>query len=93
MKNFADSVIVCPKCKYEYHPAEIFIPDNFFGHPTYVQRNFEGNITGLVGKSSDNKETYECDNCHCVFTVKGKLTFDCYIDETLDLNNDYVTNL
>ena len=34
-----DIVITCPHCGREYLPAEIYVPDAFFGKPSDIEKN------------------------------------------------------
>ena len=67
--------IVCPKCGREYLPAEIYVPNAFFGRPQDIDRTNQGKIESFNGKSMDLEETYQCDNCNCTFNVTAKISF------------------
>ena len=64
-----EKVITCPRCGYQYLPAEIYVPNSFFGSPKYIKRNISGEIQSVSGKESDYTETYKCDNCNTSFKV------------------------
>ena len=66
-------IIECPKCKYEYLPAEIFIPNAFFGRPHDIERDENGKLVSYEGTSVDLFETYKCDHCNTEFRVVTKL--------------------
>lgn len=69
--------IKCPHCGAEYLPAEIYIPEAFFGKPKEVVRKKGTNqIDTFFGKEPDNKERYVCDYCNTPFEVTTYLTFD-----------------
>ena len=70
-----DNVIICPKCGREYLPAEIFIPDNFFGHPEDIDRSEDGKIEAFDGTSMDLNEEYVCDNCGTTFSIETTIKF------------------
>lgn len=67
--------IICPDCGWEYLPAEIYVPMDFFGSPKTIIRNNEGKVEHFTGKSIDGKETYVCDNCGCKFNIIARLSF------------------
>lgn len=69
------NVIVCPTCGREYLPAEIFLPNSFFGKPEDVVRTPDGRIDFFDGTSMDLKESYVCDNCDAEFRVVANLSF------------------
>lgn len=73
MKVRKFEIIECPKCKYEYLPAEIFVPKYYFGIPTNIQRDENGKIISYDGSSVDLFETYWCDHCNTEFRVVSKL--------------------
>lgn len=85
--------IKCPRCGYEYHPSEIFIPNCFFGKPTYILRNIEGKITNVTGKESDYTELYKCDNCNTSFNITTNIDFITKIDAPSDFDYDYETKI
>lgn len=86
-------VITCPKCGREYLPAEIYIPDNFFGRPEYIKRDIDGSIIDYAGTSLDTEESYICDNCKSTFKIAAKITFDTVIDNKSDFDTEYTTKL
>lgn len=67
-----DLIIKCPHCGKHYHPAEIYIPQEFFAMPTM-------NIV----------EDYTCDSCNVTFKVCARLSFNTYISNDHDFDNDY----
>ena len=73
MKVRKFEIIECPKCKYEYLPAEIFVPKYYFGVPTNIQRDESGKLTSYDGTSVDLFEKYTCDNCDTEFRIVSKL--------------------
>ena len=48
-------VIKCPKCGYEYLPAEIFFPDVLLGEPSNIIRDEEGKVEFFEGNSMNLK--------------------------------------
>ena len=73
MKVRKFEIIECPKCGYEYLPAEIFVPNAFFGRPENIERNADGKLVSYEGSSVDLFETYWCDKCNTEFRVVSKL--------------------
>ena len=53
MKIRKFETIACPVCKYEYLPAEIYIPQNYFGRPILIERDNDGKILSYEGTSID----------------------------------------
>lgn len=86
-------VITCPKCGYEYLPAEIFIPKAFFGKPENIKRDEKGKIVGFSKSSVDNHEVYTCDKCDTTFRITARLTFLTDIKDSLNFNEDYSDSL
>lgn len=86
-------VIECPRCKRQYLPAEIYVPQGFFGKPTDIERDCYGKLISYEGSSVDLFETYVCDCCNTEFRVIAKL---CLTTEETALGNfeeDYYTPL
>lgn len=69
------NVIKCPTCGMEYHPAEIFVPNMFFGKPDIIKRDTEGHIVECTGSDMDTHEVYSCDKCGNHFSVVSAVTF------------------
>ena len=93
MKVRKFEIIECPECGYEYLPAEIFIPNAYFGRPTNIVRNENGKLVSYDGTSVDLFEKYICDKCNFEFRVVSKLqlTTEDVVPERF--NEDYVTKL
>lgn len=87
------NVITCPKCGREYLPAEIFIPNSFFGNPDIIKRDEEGKIVKILGTSLDTEESYCCDLCHTAFKVSADVSFVAEIDVKNDFSSDYVSKM
>ena len=73
MKVRKFEIIECPKCGYEYLPAEIFVPKYYFGTPKDIERNEQGKLVSYEGTSVDLFEKYTCDCCNTEFRVVSKL--------------------
>ena len=86
-------IIRCPKCDYEYLPSEIFIPKEFLGTPSYIERDFSGRILDYSGKPTDMFECYTCDNCNTTFRVTAKLSFLTEVDKVENFDEDYVSDI
>lgn len=67
--------IACPKCGYEYLPAEIFVPKAFIGTPKDIIRDENHKIDDFIGKSLDLTEEYTCDHCHTTFSIDTDIRF------------------
>ena len=88
-----EKVITCPRCGYQYLPAEIYVPNSFFGSPKYIKRNISGEIQSVSGKEPDYTETYKCDNCNTSFKVLANIEFDVQIDNITDTEYPHETVL
>jgi hypothetical protein len=75
MKN-KPAYIVCPKCKYEYLPAEVFYPDEILGHPENIIRDKQGKIEFFIGQPINLSEEFTCYNCNCQFTTEVEIQFN-----------------
>ena len=62
MKNKSFSTIKCPKCGYEYLPAEIFFPKSLLGNPKDIIRDDDGSIEFFNGETMNLHEEFECEN-------------------------------
>ena len=93
MKVRKFEVIKCPKCDYEYLPAEIFVPKNFFGIPFDIERDFSGRILEYSGSSVDLIESYTCDNCNHIFKVNAKIQFNTELDRLENFDEEYSSQL
>ncbi len=89
MKVRKFETISCPHCKYEYLPAEIFIPKSFFGKPFDIERDIEGRILSYEGSSIDLFETYTCDKCNHTFRIISKIGFSTEEDKLENFDEDY----
>ena len=83
--------IVCPICGEELLPAEVYIPDEFFGRPTEVIRDAAGKIEFFLGKPMGLEEEYVCDGCGAKMRIKANLSFTVDTDPVDE--EDYVTVL
>lgn len=88
-----DTFITCPHCGRQYHPAEIFYPETFFGKPKEIERNNNLQITSYFGKPMQLDEDYECDNCYKRFRVTAKLQFKVDPLAKYDMSRAYITDL
>lgn len=88
------NVIVCPYCKTEYLPSEIFIPDTFFGRPEDIERSGDGRVLQYTGTGMDLKEEYKCDCCDKTFYISTQIKFNTSpLDSKLDFDEEYETPL
>lgn len=88
-----DKVITCPRCGYQYLPAEIYVPRYFFGKPKYIRRDTEGKILSISGTKEDYEELYKCDNCNTSFKVVADIQFETTIDNISDTEYLHETKL
>ena len=84
--------IVCPKCGTQYLPGEIFLPKSFVGQPKQVIKNCYGEIIDYYGDSMGLNETYQCDKCNAVLSIKAAVQFQVQIKDELNLKAPYRTN-
>jgi uncharacterized OB-fold protein len=90
MKEKKQNYIKCPNCGREYLPAEIYIPNAFFGKPEDIEREFgTGRILHYIGKNMDTVEHYVCDACNTAFKVVAKVQFSTYVEDKYDFDKDY----
>ena len=69
------SFIICPKCKAEYLPCEIFYPDNFLGKVKKIKKSSNGKIISFDDVILQNDELFICDYCETAFTVDVNFQF------------------
>lgn len=94
MKKEKFEVIVCPNCGREYLPAEIYIPQAFFGNPWDVLRDDDRiKILSVAGTKMDLDEEYTCDKCNTTFKVKAKIQFDTSVTKTSNFDEEYSTSI
>ena len=93
MKKTKFDYIVCPYCGREYLPAEIFIPNSFFGKPTNIERDSVGRIKSYDGLAMDTVESYICDGCKNPFTVVARIQYATEIKDRYNFSEEHVTYL
>ena len=71
-----EPIITCPVCGQQFLPAEIYIPEEFFGRPTEVIRDDAGKIEFHLGPEMNLDEEFVCEHCGTAFTVHAKLSFE-----------------
>lgn len=71
-----ETIITCPNCGAEYLPAEIYYPDDFFGRPMNIEKDFRGKIQFYKGKSLTTNESYTCDYCKRKIHVTADVVFN-----------------
>ena len=82
--------IKCPVCGQQYHPAEIYLPNEFFGKPKEVVKNSSGQIEFVLGKDMNPVEEYICDNCNTKFRVTADISFETEIVNK-NIEEEYVS--
>ena len=70
-----DLYIKCSNCGAEYLPAEIFVPNEFFGKPQNIIRDENNQIISYNGNNMDLTDQYRCDYCGTTFKVSAKINF------------------
>lgn len=86
--------ITCPYCGQEYLPAEIFIPNSFFGRPEDIERSYDGKVVDFNGTDMDLKEQYKCDCCGETFNIDTQIKFIASKrDEKYNFNQDYTSEI
>nr|DAD78142.1 MAG TPA: RimK-related lysine biosynthesis protein, Probable-dependent amine/thiol ligase family Amino-group [Siphoviridae sp. ctrgt10] len=86
-------VIKCPKCGYEYLPAELFIPNAVFGKPSDIERTADGRILSFDGTAPDANETYICERCGTPLRLHVEMGFRATVDNKKDFTEDYTSVL
>ena len=93
MKTRKFEIIECPKCGYEYLPAEIFVPKYYFGTPENIERDEHGKIINYEGTSVDLFEKYKCDKCNTEFRIVSKLQLTSELTFPGSFDEEYVSKL
>lgn len=88
-----DAIITCPFCGREYLPAEIYIPDQFFGMPEDIDRDVAGKIEIYDGSTMDLNEEYTCDCCGKKFDIQADLKFKTAMSQAESFSDTYSTLL
>lgn len=95
--NKSEVVIICPHCKFQYHPSEIFLPDDFTGKPEQVIKDALGKILYVdyqEGYEPNATEHYTCENCGKPFVVESSVSYKVKKEaEELDFSTDKVSLL
>lgn len=89
MKTRKFEVIDCPKCGRQYLPAEIYVPNAFFGKPVDIVRDVYGTILDYEGTSVNLQETFTCDNCNTTFQIKAKIGFTTELTKLDNFDEEY----
>lgn len=85
--------ITCPKCGYEYLPAEIFIGNCFIGKPSSISRSFDGKIQYFDGRTMDTDETFVCEHCSAPLKIHADVVYKVTVDSKRDFSEDYTSQL
>lgn len=93
MKNKNFTVIKCPKCGYEYLPAEIIFPKVLLGKPRDIIRDENGAIEFFNGDTLNTHEEFDCENCGVAFEVETTMTFTTSYDTKTDFDEEYETTI
>ncbi len=88
-----EQFIECPKCKCQYYPSEVFIPEYLLGNPTDIMRDSKGKIVISNSTLFDPNEEFTCEHCGAHFTVKASISFDVKIDEQHSFDNEYTSTI
>lgn len=87
------NVIRCPHCGQEYLAAELFMPEDLFGAPTNIVKTSDGKVDFFLGERPTFETEYCCDNCDTTFRVRAKLSFESFIDDKDNFDEEYVSKL
>lgn len=89
--------IMCPHCHAQYHPSEIFMPEDFLGRPDNLVKDALGKILYVDyedGKEPCFEEKFECEYCGKPFVVEGSCSYRSKEEEEeLDFTEEYVSLL
>ena len=86
-----DSLITCPYCGREYLPAEIYVPNQFFGRPVDIDRDPAGKIEVYDGSPVDLEEEYCCEGCGKTFKVSAEIKFKTAMSDFEAFEETYTT--
>ena len=86
-------IIECPRCGWQYLPAEIYVDRAFFGRPTRIDRDEIGRIIDYEGTSVDQFETYICDHCNVEFRTQCKMTMITEETRLANFDEEYIAPL
>lgn len=96
-KDLKTNIIKCPHCGYEYHPSEIFFPNDFFGKPDSLIKDAIGKILYVDYKDDQApsfQEHFECENCEKPFIINASVSYSTAKEsEEQDFSNPYVSLL
>lgn len=93
MKPRKFETIDCPRCGWQYLPAEIYTDRAFTGRPYHIERLENGKIVEYDGTSVDQFETYTCDCCNTEFRVMCKMTFVTEETRLANFDEEYIAPL
>ena len=93
MKPRKFELVDCPRCGWQYLPAELYVPKALVGKPYRVERTETGKIMEYEGTSVDQYETYTCDNCNTEFRVHCKMTFITEETRLANFDDEYIAPL
>jgi len=86
-------IIPCPKCKAEYLPCEIFIPQSFLGDARNIVKDNDGHILDYDRGEMDTEETYICDKCGATLRVKCKILFSVDERTNQDFDSAFISSI
>ena len=81
--------IKCPKCGYEYLPAEVFFAETLLGKPEKIIRSAEGNIELYTGEEPSFQEEWICDKCNAALIIDVDLNITTQLNPCHDFSEDY----
>lgn len=93
MKDKKFDIIYCPNCGAEYLPAEIYLPNELLGKPSYITKDFEGKLIEFTGSSMNTREIYICDKCDTKFRVTARFNFKSEAIDKESFNKDHETKI
>lgn len=88
MKIKKSEILRCPVCGAEYLAAEIYVPNAFFGKPSFIQRDADNRIIDYFGSPMCPTEHYCCDYCDSKFKVYAKTQFFTQLEVEIDKDKE-----
>lgn len=88
-----DVKIKCPKCGYEYLPAEIFFQEDILGKPKNIIRDAAGKILFYTGEEPSGEQEWTCYQCNAILKVNANLSVSAEENIEHNFDEDYKSPL